>query len=163
MNMRTKRITKMATLVAIGIILGYIESLINIIPISGVKIGLSNAVILYCIYNNCSYVDTLLVVALKSVLNGLLFNGIMSIIYSLSAALVSLFCMYYAYKNIKSISIYGISMLGSCSFNIVQFLVASILLNSFTIMMNLWYVLPISLITGLLLGEVFRIIFLKDS
>ena len=31
-------------------ILGYIENLINIVPVSGVKIGLSNVVLLYCIY-----------------------------------------------------------------------------------------------------------------
>ena len=87
MNMRTRKITALAILIAIGIILGYIESFINVIPVSGVKIGLSNMVLLYCIYK-LSITDTLIVATIKSILNGILFSGIMSIIYSLSASIV---------------------------------------------------------------------------
>lgn len=162
MNMRTKKITTMAILIAIGIIMGYIESFINVIPVSGVKIGLSNIVLLYCIYK-FSIAETLLVATLKSVLNGILFSGIMSIMYSLSASVISVTVMMLLLKFAKRISVYGISMCGSCVFNIVQFIVASAVLGNFIVMINLWYVLPISLVTGLILGEVYRIIFLKDS
>lgn len=162
MNMRTRKITVLAILIAIGIIMGYIESFINVIPVSGVKIGLSNMVLLYCIYK-LSITDTLIVATIKSILNGILFSGIMSIIYSLSASIVSVTVMILLFKYVKKISVYGISMCGSCVFNITQFIVASIVLGNFLIMINLWYVLPISLVTGLILGEVYRIIFLKDS
>ena len=83
----------------------------------------------------------------------------MSIIYSLSASIVSVTVMILLFKYVKKISVYGISMCGSCVFNIAQFIVASIVLGNFLIMINLWYVLPISLVTGLILGEVYRIIF----
>ena len=162
MSTRIKKITTLSILITIGMILGYIENLINIVPVSGVKIGLSNVVLLYCIYK-FTFAESLLVVVLKGVLNGILFSGLMSIIYSLSAGFVTTAVMMLLYKKTEKISIYGISMCGSCVFNIVQFFVASVLLENFLIMVNLWYVLPISLVTGFILGEVFRIIFLKDS
>ena len=136
MNMHTKKLTAMAILIAIGIIMGYIDSFVNVIPVSGVKIGLSNIVLLYCIYK-LSIAETLIVATIKSVLNGILFSGIMSIMYSLSASIISVAVMMLLFKYAKKISIYGISMCGSCMFNIVQFIVASVVFGNFLIMINL--------------------------
>ena len=47
MNMLTKKISKISLLVTIAIVLGYVENIINIIPVSGVKLGLSNFALLY--------------------------------------------------------------------------------------------------------------------
>ena len=136
MNMHTKKLTAMAILIAIGIIMGYIDSFVNVIPVSGVKIGLSNIVLLYCIYK-LSIAETLIVATIKSFLNGILFSGIMSIMYSLSASIISVAVMMLLFKYAKKISIYGISMCGSCMFNIVQFIVASVVFGNFLIMINL--------------------------
>lgn len=158
MNIHTKNISVVAVLVTIGIIAGYIESFFNFIPISGVKMGLSNIVLLYCVYK-CSFTETMVVISLKSILNGILFSGMMSILYSLTAGIISACAMWLLVKYVDKISIYGISMCGSCIFNIVQFVVASIVFGNFIIMVNLWYVLPMSLVTGLVMGEIFRITF----
>lgn len=162
MNMHTKRITTVAILVTIGLISGYIEGFINVFPVNGIKLGLSNIVLLYCVCK-CSISETIIVAVLKSVLSGFLFSGIMSIFYSLSGSLISVIIMIVLYRNVKNMSIYGISMSGSCAFNIVQFLVASLIFRNFVIMINLWYVMPISLLTGIVLAEIYRIIFLRDS
>lgn len=158
MNIHTKKISVVALLVTIGIIAGYIENFINFLPINGVKIGLSNIVLIYCICK-CSFTETIIVTLLKSILTGLLFSGVMSILYSLTAGVVSVCVMFLLYKYTDKISIYGVSMCGSCIFNIVQFFVASIVFGNVMIMVNLWYVLPISLVTGLIMGEIFRITF----
>ena len=62
MSTRIKKITTLSILITIGMILGYIENFINIVPVSGVKIGLSNVVLLYCIYK-FTFTESLLVVA----------------------------------------------------------------------------------------------------
>ena len=100
---------------------------------------------------------------IKSVLIGISFNGIMSILYSISGVVCSTIVMLILYKHVKNITIYGISMLGSCVFNIVQFLVASFVLGNYMVLINLWYVLPISLVTGLILAEIFRIVLIKEN
>jgi uncharacterized membrane protein len=89
----------------------------------------------------------------------------MSIFYSLPAGFVSVFVMYLFKNKVNEdlISVYGISMAGSCVFNIVQFIVAAVIMSSPIILVNLWYVLPISLVTGYFMAEIFKIIFLKDN
>ena len=162
MSMLTKKIARISILITVAIILGYIENAINIIPVSGIKLGLSNFVLLYCIYK-CSISETYLVVIIKSVLIGFCFSGFMSILYSVSGVICSATVMLFVYKYVKNITIYGISMLGSCVFNIVQFCVASCILGNFMVLFNLWYVLPLSLGTGLILAEIFRFVLLKEN
>ncbi len=162
MNLRSDKIAKIAILLSVGILLGYIESIINIIPVSGVKIGLSNLIILYGIYK-LGLTDCLIITTLKSIIVGLLFNSVMSIMYSLPAGVLSVITMFLLQKVDKeNISVYGISIAGSSVFNIIQFVVASLVLSSPAVMVNLWYVLPISIFTGYLMAEVFKIIFLKE-
>lgn len=164
MRLHTEKITKISLLVTVGLLLGYIENLINIIPVSGVKIGLSNLIVIYAIYK-MNFLDCLIVVTIKSILNGILFSSVMSVFYSLPAGFISAIVMYLLKNNVSTnlISIYGISMAGSCVFNIMQFVVAAFVLSSPIILVNLWYVLPISLVTGYFMAEIFKIIFLKDK
>ena len=163
MRLHTKKITTISLLVSVGLLLGYIENLLNIIPVSGIKIGLSNLVVIYALYKMTLF-DSLIVVIVKSLLNGLIFSSVTSILYSLPASVLSVIIMSLLLYKVSNeyISIYGISMLGSCIFNIVQFVVAAAIMTSPFILVNLWYVLPISLVTGYFMAEIFKIIFLKD-
>ena len=162
MNLRSEKIAKISILLSVGILLGYIESIISIIPVSGVKIGLSNLIVLYGIYK-LGFADSLVIISLKSIIVGLLFNSVMSIMYSLPAGIFSVMIMFILTRLDKeNISIYGISIAGSCVFNIVQFIVAAFVVATPVILVNLWYVLPISVCTGYLMAEIFKNIFLKE-
>ena len=164
MKLHTEKIAKISLMVTLGILLGYLENLINIIPLSGVKIGLSNLIVIYALYKmNLS--DCFIVITIKSILNGILFSSLMSIFYSIPAGFLSVLVMFLLKNklNVNIISVYGISMAGSCVFNIAQFVVAALILSSPVILVNLWYVLPISLVTGYFMAEIFKIIFLKDK
>ena len=162
MNLCSEKIAKISILLSVGILLGYIESIINIVPVSGVKIGLSNLIVLYGIYK-IGFTDSIVIVSLKSIIVGLLFNSVMSIMYSLPAGVFSVITMFLLTKlNKENISVYGISIAGSCVFNIVQFVVAALIVSTPIILVNLWYVLPISVFTGYFMAEIFKFVFLKE-
>ncbi len=163
MRLHTEKTAKISLLVALSLLLGYIENIIGIIPVSGIKIGLSNLVVIYALYK-MTVADCYIVVVVKSILNAVVFGSVMSIFYSLPAGILSVITMYLLKTkvNIRFISIYGISMAGSCIFNIAQFVVAAIIMSSPVILVNLWYIMPISLVTGYFMAEIFKIIFLKD-
>lgn len=162
MNLRSDKIAKISILLSVGILLGYIENIINVIHVSGVKIGLSNLIVLYGIYK-LGFRESLVIISLKSIIVGLLFNSVMSIMYSLPAGVFSVITMFLLTKVDKEkISIYGISIAGSCIFNIIQFVVAALIVASPVILVNLWYVLPISVLTGYLMAEIYKNIFLKE-
>ena len=73
MNIRT--LTKMALLNAAALILGYIDSLIPLVPsVPGIKLGLSNLVLLYAVFYMRPH-ETALLMLLKVGLSSLLFGS----------------------------------------------------------------------------------------
>lgn len=49
--MKTKNIARFAILTALALVLGYVESFIPVVPmVPGIKLGLSNTVLLYAVY-----------------------------------------------------------------------------------------------------------------
>ena len=95
---RTEKISRSCILITLGMLLGYLESMFNFIPLPGVKPGLSNLVVLYALFSlDIKY--TYSIGVLKSVLNGILFSGITGIFYSLTSMFVSITVMYIIKKK----------------------------------------------------------------
>ena len=75
MNKRVNRLTFSAMLTAVMLVLGYIESLIPIPGVPGLKLGLSNSVLMLALYWMGVPAACALMVA-KVLLSGLLFGGV---------------------------------------------------------------------------------------
>ncbi len=132
---------------ALALIVTYVETLIPFyFGIPGVKLGLTNIVIL-CVLYFMGAKDACLLSVLRVVLGGFLFGNMYSIIYSLAGGLLSLAVMYLM-KRSKGFSIIGVSMCGGIAHNIGQLLVAMAVVDNF----NLFYYLPVLLISGLVTG-----------
>ena len=126
--MKSARIAYIALLSALAAIFGYIESLFPLpIAIPGIKLGLSNIVILFALLK-MNKTDAFLILIIKVLICSLLFSGMNSFFYSLSGGILSLFAMILAIKF--GLSIIGISMAGGVFHNIGQILTAVILLRS---------------------------------
>lgn len=153
--MNIKKIINISMLLAIGIVLSIIESFIPIFNgiIPGLKIGLSNIIILFTLYRY-NFKDTLYIVILKVLLVGILRTGIFSInfYFSIVGGILSVIFMYLTKKT--KLSIVGVSIIGSIFHLIGQIIVATILLNSF----NLIYYLPYLIIFGSISGFIIGII-----
>ena len=156
-------LVRYAILVGIGIILGYVESIV--FPqglVYGIKIGISNIIVLFALFYDGAK-EALLVGMLKSVLSGLLFSSITAIIYSIFGIILSVLVMGILKKKFynKNISVLGISVAGSAIFNAGQVAIACMLTKSTHCVFLLSYMLPLSLVTGIITGIIVHLIYNK--
>lgn len=148
---QTKRLTFLSMCVAIALILGYLESLIPLFSgIPGIKLGLSNIVIVWILYTY-NFKDALLVNIVRVILNAILFGNVYSFIFSIAGAFISL-CTMHTF-NKMNFHIYSVSMMGGVFHNVGQMLMAILLTSS-----QMIYHLPVLLITGMICGTLNGII-----
>lgn len=148
--MRNK-VAYMGLFLALALICSYIESLIPFyFGIPGVKLGLTNIVVilmLYCVGSR----EALTISMLRIVLAGFLFGNMFSILYSLAGGGLSFLVMYLLKKTGK-LGILPISISGGIFHNIGQLIVAAFVVSNY----NILYYMPVLLIagavTGLLIG-----------
>ena len=96
-------IAKLGLLTAVALVLGYVEHLLPITGIPGVKLGLANTVLLYALYL-LDIPSAILLMILKVGLSGLLFGGVAAMLYSFAGGVVSLLVMILA-RRMKGISV----------------------------------------------------------
>ena len=143
-------IAKLGLLTAVALVLGYVEHLLPITGIPGVKLGLANTVLLYALYLLDIPSATLLMI-LKVGLSGLLFGGPAAMLYSFAGGVVSLLVMVFAQKA-KGLSVVGVSVLGALSHNIAQMAVACFVVETRAILAYLPVLLAAAAVTGTLTG-----------
>lgn len=137
-----KTISATAMLFALALSLSFLEGLIPM-PIMGVKLGLSNIVIMYSLFYLRKR-DALFIAILKSFFVFLI-KGPISGILSLSGGLLSLWVIIIlSIITNKKISYLLSSVSGAIAHNVGQFIIASFILGT-----PLWYYLPILLFSGI--------------
>lgn len=154
---RIKKLSLYALFTAVCIIFGFIESLIPTSFIApGIKLGLSNSVALLLIVMGDNK-GALIVNVLRICLSSLLFGSPFSLLFSLSAGLVSVVvCI--LLKRVNGISAVGISVFGAVIHNVVQTAVAVFVLNK-----GVLFYLPILILGGMVSGTVIGFISLTVS
>lgn len=136
---------------AAAMICSYVETLIPFhFGIPGVKLGLTNIVVIMMLYLTGAR-EAFLVSMVRILLTGLLFGNIFSIIYSLSGGILS-FLVMFLLKKTDRLGCVSVSTAGGISHNLGQILAASLLIHDFHIMYYIPVLLIAGLITGLLIG-----------
>ena len=146
-------------LTAGAIVIGILESLIPSIGIPGVKLGLSNIVILIVLYElgiwEAAFVS-LVRVLIVSLVRGTFLS--MGFVMSLSGAVLSLGIMVLFVLLIKKFSIIGVSVIGALFHVFGQIAVAMIYLSTAYILFYLPVIAISAIITGVLVGIVAQLI-----
>ena len=151
--METRKIARMGLLVALAMILSYVESLIPaFVAVPGVKVGLANIVVIFALYT-LGPVEALTVSLLRVILSSFLFGSVLSLLYSLSGALLSLGGMI-VMKKLKIFSTLVLSVTGGVLHNVGQILVACLVLETDVLL----YYLPVLILSGVVTGAVIGII-----
>lgn len=148
--------------VVVAVALNFFEAVIgtgSIIP--GVKIGISNIVVLLILYTY-GYKEALFLSVFKSILTSLLFSTGLSFLYSLGGGISSVVIMA-VFKRLKSVSSVGISMLGSFMHITAQIFIALIILNSKAVFYYYPVLLSLSVITGFINGYLVNLMLKKIS
>ncbi len=143
---QSRKIALSGLLVAMMLVLGFIESLIPVGGIPGIKLGLSNGVLIFAIYM-LGIPTAFLLMVLKVVLSGLMFGGVSAMMYAFAGGLVSMICMALL-SRMKGIHPITVSMVGGVMHNVGQVGLAMIMLNT----PKLMYYMAILMIVGLLCG-----------
>lgn len=151
--METRKIARMGLLVALSMILSYVESLIPaFVAVPGVKVGLANIVVIFALYT-LGPIEALIVSLLRVILSSFLFGSVLSLLYSLSGALLSLSGMILM-KKLKIFSTTVVSVTGGVLHNVGQILVACLVLETDVLL----YYLPVLILSGVITGAVIGII-----
>ncbi len=150
----TRKIITCGILSSVAIVVSSLERFIPIgtlIPLPGVKLGIANCIILFSLIKldfKCSFA----VMFCKNLIVSLLFSNPVAFVYSLFGGLFSLIGMYFLLKYKRLFSLLGVSIAGASLFNIGQIVAASLLLKSAYIFKYLVFLLPLSIVTGILVG-----------
>ena len=150
---RTRRIALCGLLIAMMLVLGFIESRIPInAGIPGIKLGLSNGVLIFAVYM-LDIPTAWLLMVLKVTLSGLLFGGFNTIMYALAGGVLSMLAMTVLSK-VKGMHPITVSMAGGVMHNMGQVALAMLLLHT----SQLLYYMAVLIIVGLICGALTGIV-----
>ncbi len=143
-----KQITLYALLVSLCLIVGYLENLLSITLIAvapGIKIGLSNAIVLTLVCRG-DIKGAWAVNVTRIFLSALLFGSPISFLFSLAGGAASLAVAVLLSKS-KAVSEIGISIAGGATHNIFQCIAATVFVGAGAL-----YYLPVLLLGGAVCG-----------
>lgn len=156
--MKTKDVAFLGLLLAVTLILSYAETLIPL-PVSGIpgiKLGLANLSIVLAL-EEFGERKALLIDLLKVVLTGFLFGTMSTILYALCGAMVSLLIMILLRKT-GIFSVVGISIGGGIFHNLAQLLLAGIIIESYSVVSYIPFLLISGVVTGAMIGIVANVL-----
>ena len=136
---------------ALALVCSYVESLIPIsFGIPGVKLGLTNIVVILMLYT-IGAKDAILISVLRIILAGFMFGNAFSIIYSLAGGILS-FVVMLLLKNTGKFKILSIITAGGISHNVGQLIVAALVVQNYNILFYVPVLIIAGIITGFLIG-----------
>ena len=146
--MSTKKMTSLALLTALALILFTVEMQIpNPVPIPGVKLGLANIVTVYCVFR-FSASETALVVSARLLLGAMFSGNFSALIYSACGAFCCLLGMLALRKILTIKQIWLCSVIGAMFHNLGQIAAAIAVMRSLAVVSYL----PVLLVTGSIAG-----------
>lgn len=152
--MELRKVTRLSMFLALAVVLNIVENVIPIFQgvVPGVKLGLTNIVILFVLYKY-GFKEALSLSITRVILVGILNTGLFSVAFflSLSGALFSIIMMGLV-KKLTKLSIVGVSVIGSLFHSLGQIIVVAIILYSVTAFNYLPILILFSIPTGILTG-----------
>ncbi|MDY3817360.1 MAG: Gx transporter family protein, partial [Candidatus Limiplasma sp.] len=119
MTAQSKRVALCGLLLALMLVLGYVESLLPAVSgVPGIKLGLSNGVLIFAVYM-LNVPTAFVLMGLKVALSGLLFGGVSAMIYAAAGGVLSLTVMCLL-SRVRGLHPVVVSMAGGVFHNVGQ-------------------------------------------
>ena len=149
MTAQSKRVALCGLLLALMLVLGYVESLLPAVSgMPGIKLGLSNGVLIFAVYM-LNVPTAFVLMGLKVALSGLLFGGVSAMIYAAAGGVLSLTVMCLL-SRVRGLHPVVVSMAGGVFHNVGQLGMAMLILQT----PSLAYYLAVLMLAGLATGAV---------
>ena len=146
-----KRLSLLAMLLSLMLVLGWVESLIPIdAAVPGIKLGLSNGVLVFAVFLLPAG-DGWLLMLTKVLLSGFLFGSPSTILYAAAGGALSLLGMTLLHR-IPGMHPVTVSILGGALHNVGQVLLAMLMLSTASLLSYLAILLPVGMLCGALCG-----------
>lgn len=149
MTAQSKRVALCGLLLALMLVLGYVESLLPAVSgVPGIKLGLSNGVLIFAVYM-LNVPTAFVLMGLKVALSGLLFGGVSAMIYAAAGGVLSLTVMCLL-SRVRGLHPVVVSMAGGVFHNVGQLGMTMLILQT----PSLAYYLAVLMLSGLATGAV---------
>lgn len=147
------KVAYLGLFLSLALICSYVEAIIPFsFGIPGVKLGLTNIVVVLMLYS-VGTKEALIVSYARIILSGFMFGSGFSILYSLVGGTLS-FIVMYLLKKTKKLGVTSVSVAGGLSHNIGQLLVAAIVVEN----LYIFYYIPVLVIAGSITGLIIGIV-----
>ena len=160
MHAKTKQLALCAVLTALALGLSVMENMFPVtavIPLPGVKLGLANIVTVCALYTLGSK-NALSILIARCLLGSLFAGNFSALLFSLMGGILAMLVMI-ALKQLRRLSIFGVSIGGAAAHNVGQICAAIITLGDTAVLGYLPVLLGVSLITGTVTGLVAALLF----
>ena len=150
--MDTKRITRLALLTALALILFTVEAQIPPpVPIPGVKLGLANIITVYAMFRFGPR-DTLLILLMRVLLGSFVTGAVSALIFSLSGGLLCYLVMLALRRVLTENQLWVCGVVGAVAHNIGQILACVAVYQTTAVLAYLPPLLLSGIVTGLFTG-----------
>lgn len=150
--MKTKRIALLGLLTAIALTIFMVEAQIPaVIPIPGVKLGLSNIVTVFAVFTLGSW-DGVAVLACRIFLGAVFAGNFSTILYSAAGGFLSILVTMGLRKVLKENQIWAAGCLGAIAHSVGQMIAAIAITRTPGLLVYLPVLVIISIFTGLFTG-----------
>ena len=144
---KNKQLATLALTIAFALILSFIESKIPpLVSIPGIKVGLANIAVIFTLYK-FGVRSAIIVSIIRVLLVSMMFGNGVSLIYSLSGAILSLSVMVIL-KKLTPLREVAVSVVGGVMHNVGQIAAASFMLSTNVVV----YYLPFLILSGTIAG-----------
>lgn len=151
MRRDTRRIALCGILLSMMLVLGYVEHLIPVAAgVPGIKLGLSNGVLIFAVYM-LGIPTAFLLMVLKVLLSGFLFGGVSAMMYAFAGGLLSVAAMS-GLSKVKGLHPVTVSMVGGVMHNVGQITLAMLILKTSGLMGYMAVLMIAGLVSGALTG-----------
>lgn len=159
-NVTQKKTALLGMLLALALILSYVESLIPFyFGVPGIKLGLTNIVVLMALYL-LGGKEAFCISVMRILLAGFLYGNLFSIAYSLAGGTLSFLIMLLLKKYLK-LNLISVSIAGGIFHNLGQLVMAAILVENYYVFYYMTVLFIAGTITGLLIGIVSREVIIR--
>lgn len=150
--MTAKKLATLSMLVGLSLILSYVDAMIPIMIVPGMRLGLANIVTMFSLAL-LSKKETALLLFVRVLLAALLFGSAVSVLYALAGGLLSYLVMI-GLSMTGKFSLWAVSMAGGAMHNIAQVIVATLIFRQAALFSLLPWLLFWGTLTGIVIGVV---------
>ena len=151
----TRKLALLSLMVSQALILSIIESWIPVTAITlvpGIKLGLANIITVIVIVFFGSK-EAFLVVFVRCALASMFGGGLIVFLFSVTGGLLSTAVMVFLYKKASNVfSLTGVSVAGAVAHNLGQIIIASFIMKTSAVLVNLPMLLIAAIVMGCFIG-----------